>query len=254
MNLKNNVYKGIAMCLMLVFSFCCFKVLRYTWQIQMNHKINANVKTVIRENQLTDAAQPAEFTHQSWNELKLINEDFIGYMVFDDGYIEQAVVQGIDNEYYLQHDFYQMWNLFGSIYIDCECSADSQNITIYGHNVFFSEDEMFSPLVNLLDPGTFLKYRNFRIYFENEVVSYRIRAVYYYDINEDRDFDYRQHDFNDQEFTDYIEYVKNHSIICEGLESIAGPNRIVTLQTCRDLNSSVRILFLCTEESLAEYE
>lgn len=253
MNLKNKLSVLTIWSLILVTVACFVQLFRYFTSHQMSYEINKEIRTIVTNRNILPESEPSEFSHESWDDLKSINDDFIGYLVFDDGYIQQAVVQADDNDYYLQHDFYRRWNLFGAIYMDSENETSSQNITIYGHNVFFTDDQMFSPLAKLTDQEQYQKHKEFHVYYENDVAYYRIRAVYYYDIDADRDFDYRQQAFSFDEFKEYIAYAYSHSVVNTDSGSGSEPERIMTLQTCKDLNSNIRILFLCTEERRTEY-
>ena len=253
--IQNKKLSGlVAFCFLIVSAICFAYVLRYLWCGQMTGEIEKEVRRIVDNQKVALESDSAEFFHQAWEDLKASNDDFVGYLIFDDGFIEQPVVQGSDNEYYLQHDFYQRWNLFGAIYMDCDNYLNSRNMTLYGHNVFYSEDEMFSPLLKLLDPEQYLRHNHFKLYYENDVAEYRIKAIYYYDINKDRDFDYRQQDFSQEEFTDYINYVNERNLINSDLGSETEPDRILTIQTCKDLYGTVRVLFLCVEEDRTEYK
>lgn len=66
------------------------------------------------------------------------NEDTAGYIKIDGIKVDNVVVQGDDNEFYLNHDFYGKKSQPGTLFIDNRCTVntrrDSDNLIIYGHN------------------------------------------------------------------------------------------------------------------------
>lgn len=68
--------------------------------------------------------------------------------------IDYPVVQGMDNDFYLNHSFYKEESISGTLFIDYRNNIDSdKNIVIYGHHMknetmfhdlnFFKEEEFF---------------------------------------------------------------------------------------------------------------
>lgn len=66
------------------------------------------------------------------------NEDTAGYIKIEGIKVDNVVVQGDDNEFYLNHDFYGKKSQPGTLFIDNRCTVntrrDSDNLIIYGHN------------------------------------------------------------------------------------------------------------------------
>lgn len=75
-----------------------------------------------------------------------INEDIVGWITMgdeDDPFIDYVVVQGEDNDFYLDHNYMKEKNVGGSIFADyrIDLSAGSQpaNTILYGHNMASGE-------------------------------------------------------------------------------------------------------------------
>jgi sortase B len=83
------------------------------------------------------------------NRLKMINPDFIGILDVPDLGIRYPVVQGNDNEKYLNTTFEGKRNPAGCIFLDCENNPDmsDNNTFIYGHNM--KDGSMFGSLKKL---------------------------------------------------------------------------------------------------------
>ena len=91
------------------------------------------------------------------------NDDIVGKIVINGTSINEIVVQGKDNEYYLNHDIYKKENIEGSVFLDYRTSINSNQINIYGHN---SElyDVPFKELSNYLDYSFYINHKYIEIY------------------------------------------------------------------------------------------
>ena len=81
----------------------------------------------------------AEMVQVDWGYWKEVNPDMVAWIEVPGTQISQPVVQAqlSDPRYYLTHDIYGDWNLYGCPYIDAGCShgVDSWNVVISGHNI-----------------------------------------------------------------------------------------------------------------------
>lgn len=91
-----------------------------------------------------------------------INPDFKGWLQIDN-VLSLPIVQGNDNEYYLDHNFYGMKSVYGSAYLDYRNIPNDWIQIIYGHNV--TDGQIFTVLLN----------------YENEVFSQQHPIVTYAD-------------------------------------------------------------------------
>ena len=78
--------------------------------------------------------------------LKKINSEIIAWIRIPDTKIDYPVVQGADNEYYLNHTFKKTEHVAGSIFRDKDNSPDFSNrkSILYGHNM--KDGSMFQGL------------------------------------------------------------------------------------------------------------
>ena len=147
--------------------------------------------------------------------------------------IENIVVQGKDNSYYLTHDFERDYNSAGWIFMDYHNKLDGldKNIIIYGHNM--RNNTMFGTLKNVLKKDWFENKDNRYITFitERESATYEVFSVYQI---EAEDY-YIKTSFNTGEFKKYIDTMKNRSIFDFNCD-ISEDDSVLTLSTCANNN------------------
>ncbi len=178
------------------------------------------------------------------------NSDTAGWLTIPNTNINYVVLQGADNDYYLDHNFYGKYAQAGSIYADFRCKVNyynneqSDNIVIYGHNQ--ADGSMF---------GTLKKYkithqntRNFQFYLDNptftfsnlyEEYTYKIIAMFIIEAlpEQTRDgnlFDYHNYvRFKEptRSFDTYKENVLAHTAVDTGVDFEYG-DKFITLSTC----------------------
>ena len=73
----------------------------------------------------------------SFDDLQRINPDVCAWVTMDGTKIDGPIVQGDDNEEYLNKDVYGEYSLAGTLFLDTRCSRDFRdfNELIYGHHM-----------------------------------------------------------------------------------------------------------------------
>lgn len=116
--------------------------------------------------------------------LRQVNEDVLGWIQIPGTKVDYPILQGEDNEFYLEHDWEKKEQYVGSIFLECRNSPDFTdfNTIIYGHNMSngsmfgtlwkyaYGENWKDSPYVYLVADGEVLRYEVFSTY-EAEVDS-----------------------------------------------------------------------------------
>ncbi|MDE7287249.1 MAG: class B sortase, partial [Lachnospiraceae bacterium] len=64
------------------------------------------------------------------------NKDMVGWLAVEGTKIDYPVVRGVDNEYYLHHNFYGDEDKYGCLFVKDIADVDTPgaNFVIYGHN------------------------------------------------------------------------------------------------------------------------
>lgn len=194
------------------------------------------------------------FSEQSWDQLKNENPDFIGYLSFRSGLIEEPVVQSSDDEYYLRRSFFGERSSQGTPFMDSFCSTDSANITIYGHNVYYDSSAMFSRMEELTDPEKFQENALLDFYLKDgQLRTYRAAAVYYSTLENAGSPDYSRPDFSSEEdFYDWINQVYSCAVLSSDVPVRYG-DHLLTLQTCRRWDENTHIIVLFREIRRGSY-
>lgn len=221
----------------------------------LQEKMNADENTKKIDLIVTDNEEAKEtgFNKQSFLDLKEQNKDLVAYLEFDSGIVKVPIVQSYDNDYYLRRDYFGKWSTQGTCFMDYQNTLNDTNMTIYGHNVYYDETAMFSPLSKLVDQEWYDKNNTFKLYLEDEIREYEVVNVYYYPI--DSEYVYTQPEFSDSEdFDDWYRFAKDGNLILPKTGAISYPNRFVTLQTCKKWDDNTRIIILGKEVKYHGYE
>lgn len=110
-------------------------------QIQHRYTVVAQHKNMAvpenNKNNIVNLVKPLILTETA-KELLEINPDTVGYIKLPGTGINGTVVQGTDDEYYLDHDIHGNPNQGGTLFVDSRATIgthyDSPNLIIYGHN------------------------------------------------------------------------------------------------------------------------
>lgn len=113
-----------------------------------------------------DEIQPLNYNPIKWDELKIINDDIVGWI--DDGQtINYPIFQYQDNKYYLNHDLYGNESKHGSIFLNTyndEKFCDDVS-GIYGHHM--KDGTMFSTICKYKDQKYFEEHQTMMLYTLN---------------------------------------------------------------------------------------
>ena len=163
-----------------------------------------------------------------------VNPDVMGWIRIDDTPVDYPVVQGDDNDYYLNRSFKRSKSSSGVPFLDFTNSFDpmDSNLVIYGHNMGNGKTTMFSSLLKYYDEEYFNKHPVIEFDTVAGAGSWRIFSVFKFDVNNISDFNYTQHNFGSlADFQAFIANAKAHSLYDCGVTPEFG-SHIITLSTC----------------------
>lgn len=247
---------------MLVLIVCCVILGVYFYQQFEAKQNNANIKVIYNQAQkenISDGAsadgnaaetpdgvevirKPLVNTPAA-DEMLAINKDYVGYIYIPD-VLSEAVVQTTDNEYYLNHNFYDQKRSCGTVFADYRDNVNdysdlqSDNIILYGHNQ--RDGTMFGNLdYYKWDYKYWLK--NPFIYFDNcyESSTYVIISSFVTNTEPEHDngnvfaynnfIDFR--DSGDYTYANFIDEVQKRSHFITGID-VNENDKFLTLSTC----------------------
>lgn len=153
-----------------------------------------------------------------------------------------VVLQGDNNEFYLNHDKSGKYNPFGEVFLDSRNSSnfEDDNSILYGHNVKSSKT-IFNELMNYRNKDFFKNHQDINIYTLEGLRSYKIQSIFIADPNEN----YRITNFKSKyELENFIDKYKEVSIV--NGEEVSPKNRMLTLSTC--FNNKERFVIQAIEK------
>ena len=173
----------------------------------------------------------------------------------------EYVVQGSDNDFYLEHNYKGESSGAGAAFIDSRSSLSprSKNLIIHGHNM--RNDAVFGGLDNYSSPD-YLK-SNPLVYFYTETEKQVYVPFAVTDVNVDPEaddyFKITEWDFDtDQAFLDYAGYYKNNSLY-DIPTDVKADDELLLLSTCSYTHDDSRQILCCrklradeTEESAVQ--
>ena len=162
------------------------------------------------------------------------NEDVTGYIRIPGVDISYVVVQGDDNDFYLNHNYKKEYLVVGSIYMDYrneEALAENYNTVLYGHNIE-NPGIMFHRVTDFFDQDIF-ENELIYLYTEEGVFVYKPFSIY----STRPDSGYIRTDFaTEEEFVAFCEKMQKRSKLASDV-TFDGDDRILTLSTCTNYNN-----------------
>lgn len=172
--------------------------------------------------------------------LKEINPDVVAWIRFDEpSQISYPVVKGADNEKYLKTTFEGKKNSAGTLFIDMQNAGDfsDKNTFIYGHNM--KNGSMFGQLRKYKTKSFCEENPYFYIYMpDGKEITYQVFAV---SVVKDISESYTKWYNSDEEFQDYIDYIRSISGYQTDVE-VGADSQIVSLSTCTNVSDDERLL------------
>lgn len=156
------------------------------------------------------------------------NPDVLGWIMIPDSKLSYPLLQGEDNEYYLNHTWEHEASNAGSIFLEHMVSGDlsDYNTIVYGHRM--RDRSMLGNLVYFEEPEYLEAHPYVYIVNDEGCHVYRVFSAHEAGVTT---LTYRIGEMNEEERQEYIDWSLEHSVI----ETEAEPtveNRILTLVTC----------------------
>jgi len=242
----SNIILAIAVC---IFVFSAYKLISiYSEYHKGDKEYDSIVEDAIevQEPQEEEAVKGEEKprVHASlkvdFEKLKKVNKDVVAWIQFDEPErISYPIVKGEDNDKYLTTTYEGKKNSSGAIFMDANNSGEfaDRNTFIYGHNM--KNGSMFGQLRKFKTKDYYEQNPYFYIYTpDGKEVKYQIFAVC---IVEDTSRSYTRFYNSDEEYVDYLKYLKSIARYDTGVE-VNAESKIVSLSTCTNVSETQRLL------------
>ena len=168
--------------------------------------------------------------------LRKTNPDVVGWIRIPGTTIDYPVMQGADNDFYLNHTWEKKENSVGSIFLEYQNSPDltDYNTIVYGHNM--NNGSMFADLELFAMQTHWEKYPYVYIVTDAGVYRYEIFSFYQAEVES---LTYGMNPQRDDTKEKFLKLALDHSVIDTGIKP-ALTDRILTLSTCSGGNYTHR--------------
>lgn len=163
------------------------------------------------------------------------NKKLIGWLQIDDTNIDYPVMQTVNNEYYLDHNFNQEFDKNGSLFLDKDCDVvhRNTNLIIYGHHM--KSGKMFGSLNRYSSEDYCKKHSTIQFDTIYEKGTYEVMYVFRSRIYNEDEVVFKYYQFLDasseKEFDSNMKEMAELSLYDTGVTASYGDD-LLTLSTC----------------------
>ncbi len=163
------------------------------------------------------------------------NKKMIGWIKIDDTKIDYPVMQTVNNEYYMDHNFNQEYDRNGSLFLDKDCDIvhRNTNLIIYGHHM--KSGKMFGELNKYSSEEYCKAHPNIQFDTIYERGTYEVMYVFRSRIYNEDEVVFKYYQFLDaaseQEFNSNMQEMAALSLYDTGVRASYG-DQLLTLSTC----------------------
>lgn len=178
-----------------------------------------------------DALRDMDFTA-----LREVNSDVLGWILIPDTVISYPLLQGSDNQYYLNHTWKKWTSAVGAIFLECSNSSDLSdfNTIVYGHRM--NNGSMFASLKNYKTKSYWSAHPC--VYITNDAGSHKYDIFAAYEVSTEGST-YQIGFSGDDSKQAFLDYCMSQSVIDTGIVPTVH-DRILTLSTCTGRGHATR--------------
>ena len=163
------------------------------------------------------------------------NKKMVGWIKIEDTKIDYPVLQTVNNEYYMDHNFNQEYDRNGSLFLDKDCDIvhRNTNLIIYGHHM--KSGKMFGGLNKYSSQEYCKEHPNIQFDTIYERGTYEVMYVFRSRIYNEDEVVFKYYQFLDaasaQEFNSNMQEMAALSLYDTGVTASYG-DQLLTLSTC----------------------
>lgn len=167
--------------------------------------------------------------------LQSLNSEVIAWLTVEDTVINYPVVQGSDNDFYLDKNLNKEYSKYGTLFLDSKSDFDTpdDSLIIYGHHM--KDGQMFGALIPFQETEYVEKHSQISLYTPNgpriyEIFSVFKTSVYNSNPNEFNYYDTVKFD-SENVFSTFIESMGKNALFMSETQPVLG-DEILLLSTC----------------------
>lgn len=251
--MKGKIIKIVEIVLVICIIFSGYKIFDYYKSNRDFEKDNADYKKIVQASPTKSEEKDEDSKKELSNEekvayyrslydpnivksLKDSYKNVIGRIIIEGTDIDFPIVQGKDNDFYLDHNYKNQYHAFGSVYMDYRNSSDFSdlNTVLYGHNV--RSGHVFHDLVKYNDENVVNDQPYIIVDTLNERKIYEIYAVY----STSAYTDYRKPFYEGEALDNFLARINEANKLSKTIEKTDDLS-ILTLSTCSDEDDRLAI-------------
>lgn len=173
------------------------------------------------------------------------NRKIVGWLKIDGTNIDYPVMQTVNNEYYLDHNYDQEYDKNGSLFMDkdCDVAHPNDNMIIYGHHM--KSGKMFGQLNYYAKESFYKEHPSFMFDTIYEEGTYDVMYVFRSKIYNEDEVVFKYYKFLDAtseaEFDSNMNEMAQMSLYDTGIKAKYG-DKLITLSTCDNSESNGRFV------------
>lgn len=202
---------------------------------------------VWHEAPVTDDPNVEELKNIDLEALREVNPDVIGWIYIPGTAVDYPIMQGEDNEYYLENTWEGKPSSVGSIFMECKNSQDfsDYNTILYGHHM--KNGSMFATVKYYGDQNYWGEHPYIYVVDDSGVHRYEVFAAFEAGVT---DYPYYL-GFTEERRQEFIDFALDMTKIDAGVEPTVN-DRMLTLSTCTGRGYATRLVVQARLPMVAE--
>lgn len=170
-----------------------------------------------------------KFKESDYKDLSNINADLVAWLKIPNTVIDYPIVQNLNDEYYLTHNFEKKENDGGTIFAESVIKNlfEDENTILHGHNM--RDGSMFAELNKYKEEDFFKSNKNIYISTKNTSYIYQVFSAYVEEVSSEP---YKYSFPSNEEYIGFLKELKNKSMFYSDEYDFTERDKIITLSTC----------------------
>lgn len=184
--------------------------------------------------------RPEEDADLSFEELRAINPEVVGWLNVYGTHIDYPFAQGTDNVKYVNTDITGEYALSGSLFLDYRNAPDFTNLNhvIYGHHM--AEKKMFGELESYKEQTFFEEHRSGSLYYNGTYHDLEFIAFLETDAYDAMIYNVQ---LTSEEQNTYLSYLQEHALYYREVE-LSDTEHFLALSTCDQSRTNGRYVLV----------
>ena len=265
--MKKNIKKFLSIILVIVLIISIIYIVNYIRTITKDKSDLKQIQSIMNVEKIQDNDNTSVADENVNNNVKVNliegfktvqseNSNIVAWITIEDTNINYPILQGKDNDYYLDKNYKNEYTVNGSIFLDYryDFSKDNMNFFVYGHNN--NDQMMFNDLIKYKDKEFFDNHKTVRIITSTDIIDYEIFSIFKSQVYTQDDVNvFRYYNYidlsNEKTYEQYVSNCVNSSMYDIDIKPEYG-DKIITLSTCEYSKPNGRFVVVAMKKNIEE--